>query len=118
MVFNDENSFSFLGNIPKKALNVDFVSEMYHNVHYFFNYSFRSAQRLSEDLHDQTLSATFQVWNTLEVGNLRKSLGHFWQSQSYQDKNPMYLTQKKLAGIPFCHSWLHSHASLPQCTLD
>ena len=33
MVFNDENSFSFLGNIPKKALNVDFVSEMYHNAH-------------------------------------------------------------------------------------
>ena len=33
MVFNDENSFSFLRNIPKKAPNVDFVSEMYHNAH-------------------------------------------------------------------------------------
>ena len=55
-----------------------------------------SVQRSLE--HLWTLSATFRSLQKI-IGNLWKWLRHFQKSWSWQDKNLMHLTPKKLAGI-------------------
>ena len=100
--------FSFTKIYPKKALCVDFVSWMYPQ-HYSQEKKEKKRKLDTHNIKNVTFYIALEVfkgrWNILRhyssavFGSLRKSLGCFQKSQSWQDKNLMHLTQKKLAAM-------------------